>query len=89
MASTTGIKLGSELRERLKVLGEKLDRAPHWIMKTAIEQYLSQQEQYWREREEDTRRWEHHLMTGDAVAHERVSVWLESVGTAKEQKCPR
>lgn len=89
MASTIGIKLDDQAKLRLKALGEKMDRSAHWIMKTAIEQYLTEQERYWRERQEDEDRWEHYLLTGDAVAHDKVALWLESIGTPAELPCPR
>ena len=85
----TGIKLDDQTRMRLQALGEKADRTPHWIMKTAIEHYLTEQERYWQEREEDMQRWQDYQMTGDAVAHEDVSEWLQSIGTSDKRPCPR
>lgn len=87
--STTGIKLDKETKKRLKALGEKLDRSPHWIMKTAIESYIDEQERYWQEREKDMKRWEHYMLTGESVPHEKVSAWLDTIGTDKETECPK
>lgn len=86
---TTGIKLDEEIKNRLKLLGDKMDRSPHWLMKQAIEDYLNQQERYWREKEEDQARWEEYVLTGDAVDNEQVMEWLDSVGTEHEKPCPR
>ena len=87
--STTGIKLPEQIRERIKTLGQKMDRSSHWIMKTAIERYLDDQERYWREREEDMQEWQDYLAVGEGVPHGQVKAWLESIGTKEEKECPR
>ena len=86
---SSAVKLDTQIKARLKSLGGKIERTPHWIMKTAIEQYLDEQERYWKEREEDMARWEHYSLTGEFVAHEAVNAWLESVGTQGEIPCPK
>ncbi len=86
--TTTGIKVTDDMRERIKALGEKMDRSPHWIMKAAIEKYLVEQERYWREREEDDERWRNYLRAGNGVPHEKVAAWLRSIGTADEKEWP-
>jgi predicted transcriptional regulator len=45
MATTQGIKLDDSTRARLRVLAEKRKRSPHWLMRTAIEDYLQREEQ--------------------------------------------
>lgn len=89
MATTQGIKLDDATKRRLKDLGEKRHRSPHWLMKTAIEDYLNREERYEREREEDEARWEQYQLTGQAVSHEAVSVWLADLAAGKVSKCPR
>ena len=85
---TQSIKLDEQIQDRLKELGEKIDRSPHWLMKTAIDKYLTEQEAYWREREEDLARWNDYLVTGGAIPHEDVSKWLDSIGSENEKPCP-
>jgi predicted transcriptional regulator len=87
--TTTGIKLDSDIKSRLKELGDKMDRSPHWLMKQAIEQYVEAQERYWQQREEDEQRWQNYLLTGDAVSQEDAFAWLDSIGEAEEKPCPR
>jgi len=82
------IKIDEKTRDRLKDLGEKMDRSPHWLMKTAINKYITEQEAYWKEREEDLARWNDYLVTGDAIPHEDISKWLDSIGTENEKPCP-
>jgi predicted transcriptional regulator len=89
MAVTTGIKLDEETHARLKALGELRDRAPHWLMKTAIAEYLDREEAYEREKREDMERWERYRLTGEAVPHERVAAWLAEVADGKTAPWPR
>ena len=87
--STSGVKLEDDIKQRLKSLGEKMDRSPHWLMKDAIETYLADKERYWKEREEDMQAWQNYVVTGDGIPQEQVEGWLESIGTENELKCPK
>lgn len=48
-------------------------------MKTAIEQYLDQEEEYERQKREDMEEWENYVVTGDAIPQERVLAWLDEM----------
>jgi predicted transcriptional regulator len=89
MANTQGIKLGDETRTRLKELGKLKQRSPHWLMKTAIEQFLDQEERYEREKREDMARWEEYQMTGRAVHHSEAAKWLSDLADGKSAPCPK
>jgi predicted transcriptional regulator len=67
-----GVKLDKEIRERLKALGEKKERSPHWLMTRAIQEYLDREEAYEREKQEDLLRWQQYLDTGEYVGHDTV-----------------
>lgn len=86
MATTQGIKLDDSVRKRIKALANKRQRSSHWLMKTAIEDYLEREEQYEKEREEDNARWEQYLITGKAIEHENVETWLKDLGQGKPRK---
>lgn len=83
----TGVKLDEGLHQRLKVLGNLKARTPHFLMKTAIEEYIQREEQYEREKEEDRKRWNNYQLTGKAVAHQEVKIWLNSWGSEAEVPC--
>ncbi len=89
MAATQGIKLDEDIRARLKALGEKRNRSPHWLMKTAIQSYLEREENYEREKQEDKERWEHYQLTGEAVSHETAAQWLNDLAEGKNTPCPK
>jgi len=90
MATTTlGIKLDEQTRERLKALAEAKDRATHWLIKTAILEYLDKEEQAGRERREDLERWERYQLTGQAISHATVTEWLDALAKGERKPCPR
>lgn len=89
MSTTQGIKLDDETRKRLKALGEKRSRSPHWLMRTAIESYLEREENYEREKSEDMERWEEYLLTGQTVENDKVIDWLNDLSLGKKRKWPK
>jgi predicted transcriptional regulator len=86
MSTSQGIKLDDNTRQRLKSLGEKKQRSPHWLMRTAIEDYLNREEQYEREKAEDLARWEDYVSTGKTVDHKKVQSWLKDLSQGKPRK---
>ncbi|HLA49074.1 MAG TPA: ribbon-helix-helix protein, CopG family [Candidatus Saccharimonadales bacterium] len=88
MATSQGIKLDTETRDRLKTLAKKRDRSAHWLMKTAIEEYLEREERYEQEKKEDMERWEKYLLTGEAVENDKVVDWLNDLSLGKKRKWP-
>lgn len=84
--TTTGIKLDDQTRQRLKALAELKKRSPHWLMKTAVMEYLEREETYEREKQEDMERWERYQATGECVSHEDMTVWLDELAEAAARK---
>ena len=89
ITTSQGIKLDDETRARLRALGKKRSRTPHWLMRTAIEQYLEHEEQYEREKSEDAARWEQYLLTGRAVEHSKVEPWLNDLAHNRPTRWPQ
>lgn len=89
MAATQGIKLDENTRARLKALGEKRNRSPHWLMRTAIQTYLEREEQYEKEKQEDKERWERYQLTGQAISHDTAAEWLNNLADGKDTLCPK
>jgi len=88
MATTLGIKLDDKTRERLKAVAQGIDRAPHWVLKTALLEYLDKEEATRRERDEDTARWARYQETGEAISQERVMAWLDALAAGRDEPCP-
>ena len=89
MSTTQGIKLDASTQARLKALAEKRKRSPHWLMRTAIESYLKHEEQYEAEKAEDMARWEHYVITGKAIAGDRMEKLLEDLAKGNAVKWPK
>lgn len=88
MATTRlGIKLDDETRERLKALAEDKDRATHWLIKTAIVEYLDKRAQ--RKRREDLERWGRYLLTGESISHSAALEWFDALAKGVRKPCPR
>lgn len=85
----TGVKLEETLHTRLKALSTAKQRTPHWLMKTAIEEYVEREEAHEREKREDMERWERYKLTGYAIPHDAVDAWLASWGSENERPCPK
>ncbi|MCG6919519.1 MAG: ribbon-helix-helix protein, CopG family [Acidobacteria bacterium] len=85
-ATTVGVKLDGETRERLKRLGEARQRSTHWLMKEAIARYLEVEERYEREAAEDMARWQRFVETGTAISHEEVKARLASLAEEAAEK---
>lgn len=89
MSTTQGVKLDDKTRDRLKALGQKRNRSPHWLMRNAIEKYLTREEEYEREKSEDMKRWEEYQLTGKAIEQDVVEVWLNDLSQNKSKPCPQ
>ncbi|MCP5279652.1 MAG: toxin-antitoxin system [Thiobacillus sp.] len=88
MSSTLGIKLDDATRERLKSVASGLDRAPHWVIKTALIEFLDRQENALREQQEDEARWARYQESGQAISQERVMQWLDALADGRREPCP-
>ncbi|MGB5279011.1 MAG: CopG family ribbon-helix-helix protein [Gammaproteobacteria bacterium] len=88
MTKPVGVKLDDELQERLKTLGERMERSPHWLMKKAIAEFVDRAEEEEKERQLLQDRWIRYQETGESIPHDTVMKWLETWGTDKEDPCP-
>jgi len=88
MPLTLGIKLDDATRERLKNVASGLDRAPHWVVKVALIEFLEREEATLSERREDEARWARYQKTGQAISQERVMQWLDALADGRREPCP-
>jgi predicted transcriptional regulator len=89
MSESTSIKLADGTRDRLKALGEAKQRSANWLMKEAIEQYLTRQEAEEQFRRDAIESHEHYLATGLHVTHEEMEVWFEAVAKGENPPMPK
>jgi predicted transcriptional regulator len=88
MSTTQGIKLDDDTQTRLKSLAAKRNRTPHWLMRSAIEDYLNREEQYEQEKSEDMKRWEQYLITGKYIDNEKMEDLLGDLSSSKKSVWP-
>ena len=88
MSKPVGVKLDDELQARLKALGERCERSPHWLMKKAIAEFVDRKECEEQERQLLLDRWNRYQETDESIPHETVVKWLETWGTEEEKPCP-
>jgi predicted transcriptional regulator len=79
MSTTQGIKLDEETTNRLKTLAQQRNRSAHWVIRTAILDYLDREERYEKERQEDAERWERYVLTGRATSEEKAESRLRKL----------
>ena len=87
-AVSTSIKLDPDMKDRVQRVAESMRRTPHWVMKEAVEKYITDAER--------REAWERDSLealkeldeTGLHVTGEEVMVWLESWGTDDEKPAP-
>jgi predicted transcriptional regulator len=74
--TTMGVKLDEDVRDRLKALGSVKERTPHWLMKRAIQEFLTREEAFESEKQEDLQRWQQYRDTGEHLGHDEVRARL-------------
>ncbi|WP_017931893.1 CopG family ribbon-helix-helix protein [Robiginitomaculum antarcticum] len=72
MAKTVAIRLDENFQERLRQIGEREERSPHYLMKRAVEEFIERSEWERSEHEITMQRWNDYLETGIAIPHEEV-----------------
>lgn len=87
-AQPTPIRLDPALRERIAHLADARRRSAHWIMREAIEEYVTREEQRQALRKDALNAWEEYQATGMHVTLDEVSTWLRNWGTDDEQAPP-
>ena len=83
MSTTQAIKLDDDTSERLKSLAQQRNRSAHWLMREALERYLTEEESYEREKAEDLDAYEEYLETGVAIENDEVMAWLSELAKGK------
>jgi predicted transcriptional regulator len=87
-ASTTSLKLDPAIKERVQHLAEARRRTSHWIMREAIEEYVSREEKREQFRLDTLAAWEEYQRTGLHLTGEEVDEWLEKVAKGEDAELP-
>jgi predicted transcriptional regulator len=87
-AISTSIKLDPNMKDRVQRVADSMRRTPHWVMKEAVEKYISDAERREAWERESLEALKELDETGLHVTGEEVMVWLESWGTDDEKPAP-
>jgi predicted transcriptional regulator len=79
LTSTTSLKLDVEMKARVQRLADSQRRTSHWIMREAIEEYVSREE-----RRDTLASWEHDETTGLHVTDEEMDRWAAKLKRDKQ-----
>ncbi len=77
--STVGLRLDDQTQNRLKKLGVVRDRSPHYLMKQAVEQFLSREEEIEAEDALLNARWDKFALTGESYSHDEAQTRIANM----------
>jgi predicted transcriptional regulator len=86
--STTSLKIEAELKDRVQRLAAARRRSPHWIMREAVEQYVSREEKREQLRQDALAAWNHYQSTGLHVTAEEADAWLAKLEAGEDAETP-
>ncbi len=90
MTSTpVSVRLDEPLKERMRSLADQRRRPMHWLMREAIEQYVTREEQREAFRQEALDAWDHFQRTGLHVTGAEAEAWLADLESGNEVEPPR
>ena len=84
----TSIKIDDALKARVQQLAELRQRSAHWIMREAIQQYVSREEAQESFKLEALASWTTYQESGQHLTGKEVRAWLNTWGTDAETALP-
>jgi predicted transcriptional regulator len=87
-ASTTSLKLDPEMKERVQRLAAVNRRTSHWIMREAIDEYVSREEKRQAFHKDAMAAWEQYQTTGLHLSAQEVDIWLEKLEVGEDAQLP-
>jgi predicted transcriptional regulator len=86
--TTTSLKLDVELKERVQRLAAARRRSAHWVMREAVEQYVSREEKREQFRQDALRAWDDYQATGLHATAEEADGWLVKLEAGEDAEAP-
>ncbi len=87
-STTTSLKLDSELKNRVQRLAASRRRSAHWVMREAVEQYVTREEKREQLRQDALSAWSHYQATGLHVSAEEADAWLARLESGEDAEAP-
>jgi predicted transcriptional regulator len=79
------VRLDEDFQARLKKIAQIDNRSPHYVMKKAIESYVSDRETQIKEDQISIERWDEYLRTGVSIPAEEVWDWIDSLANGDSE----
>ena len=86
--ATTSLKLDPDLKQRVQQLAQARRRTPHWIMREAVEQYVSREEKREQFRQDALAAWNNYQATGLHATAEEADGWLAKLEAGEDAEAP-
>jgi predicted transcriptional regulator len=87
-SSTTSLKLDEKLKSRVQRLAAVRRRSAHWLMREAVEQYVSREEKRERLRQDALAAWSYFEKTGLHATAEEADAWLARLEAGEDAQAP-
>lgn len=82
------VKIDDDMKARVQRLADQKQRSSHWVMREAIEEYVTREETREDFHREAMRSWAEYQETGKHLTGDEVRSWLATWGTEAEQALP-
>ena len=82
------IKIGEDIKVRVKRLAEARHRTSHWLMREAITQYVDREEKREAFRQETLKAWQDYRTTGLHVNAYEADAWLAELEKGNDIEPP-
>ena len=86
--STVAVKLTDDTKARIQNLATVKQRTAHWLMREAIETYLSVEEEKEALHADAHKAWLHYQATGLHLTGEEVDSWMMKVIAGEQAELP-
>ena len=88
VARPVAIKIDADTKERLKRLAASRQRTPHWLMREAINQYVTREEKREAFRQDGINAWNEYQSTGRHVTFAEADTWLAKLESGLDVEPP-
>lgn len=82
------IKIGEDIKVRIKRLAEARHRTSHWLMREAITQYVDREEKREAFRQDTLKAWQDFRITGLHVNADEADAWLAELERGNDVEPP-
>ncbi|HEU5350326.1 MAG TPA: ribbon-helix-helix protein, CopG family [Terracidiphilus sp.] len=87
--TTTSVKLDPALKQRVQKLASSRRRSAHWILREAVEQYVTREEARERLKRDALAAWAHYQATGLHATAKEADAWLAKLEAGRRAKAPQ